>query len=572
MTLLSKKKKDTLQEQTVEPATTQYEDSKGENFYTDHWDNPPTEEDYATQASWIRRKYANDPTRRSEEINRLNNYKKTSWTGATQDAQANQTNLGSNISGTVNTSGAEEVQRSGTRSAQNSTSNTTSYNTGTPAPQPAVNAQPASLIETERQKAEEALQDAQANQTNLGTNISGTVNTSGADVVKRSGTRSAQNSTSNTTSYNTGTSVSQNQGRSESYAQEGMTPEQRAQYVAEYARMHPGYTIDDNGNVVRDPKASLYDVLQVDREKLRGERERQEEILRKKQLAHGLANSAMLISDMISAGIGGNVYKRDKDKTNEEADKEIARLREQQIADDMAAKEKEKLDRDKWSANLWKDLNDYRRSLYRNVNESTSTGSNQSVQQGQQFNRSQQAGRSNTVQTVSYDDALKGGGLRGYSRRSYGFGGGGKQDLTYWPMKIVNGAHGEEYMSFALDKEEKESLSKAIASSINTAADSGNEAAKALRDKYFKKLKRNDKAATWDYDALVNDGALYQVPGVLNRYLDELTQMGITHPVNGQNVPYTRRELYAMMTGDTQFANVPKGVILNQGFRPIIKW
>ena len=316
--------------------------------------------------------------------------------------------------------------------------------------------------------------------------------------------------------------------------------------------------------MVRDPNTSLYDVLQIDRDKLRGERDRQERIQRMRKLEHSLANSAMLVSDMISAGIGGNVWKRDKDKTNEEADKEIARLREQQIADDAAAKEKEKQERDKWSADLWKDLNDYRRDFIRRVSKNSSTGSNQSVQQGQQVSTSQQSGKSNTVQTTTYGDALKGEGLRGYSRRSYRLGGGGKQNLTYWPIKIVNGAYGEEYMSFALDKEEKEALSKAIASSINTAADSGNEAAVALRNKYLKKLKRNDKSATWDYDALINDGALYQVPGVLNRYLDELTQMGIAHDVNGQQVPYTRRELYQIMTGDTQFANVPQEVNFGQ--------
>lgn len=419
-------------------------------------------------------------------------------------------------------------------------------------------------LEEQAAAARQAVANAQQAAPSVNSGATGTVNTDGADITQRSGTRSQQSSVSNSTSVNTGTSVSSQQGRSESYSMEGMTPEQRAQYIADYTKLHPGYTLNDKGEVVRDPNASLYDALQIDREKLRGERERQERIQRMRKLEHGLANSAMLIFDMISAGIGGNVYKRDKDKTNEEADKEIARLREQQIAEDMAAKEKEKQERDKWSADLWRDLDNYRRSLYRNVSENSSTGSQQSVQQGQQFQTSQQSGKSNTVQTTTYDDALKGGGLRGYSRRSYGYGGGGKQDLTYWPMKIVNGAHGEEYMSFALDKEEKESLSKAIASSINTAADSGNQAAIALRDKYFKKLKRNDKSATWDYDALVNDGALYQVPGVLNRYLDELTQMGITHPVNGQNVPYSRRELYVMMTGDTQFANVPAGVSLGQ--------
>lgn len=425
-------------------------------------------------------------------------------------------------------------------------------------------------LEEQAAAAQQAVANAQQAAPSVNSGATGAVDTKDASITQQSGTRTQQNSVSNSTSVNTGSSVSRQQGRSESYAQEGVTPEQMAERAAAYTKLHPGYTLNDKGEVVRDPKASLYDVLQVDRDRMRDERDRQERIQRMRKLENGLANSAMLISDMISAGIGGNVYKRDKDKTNEEADKEIARLREQQIADDIAAKEKERQERDKWSADLWKDLNDYRRDYLRRVSENNTSGTNQSVQSGQQVTTSQQSGKSNTVQTTTYDDALKGGGLRGYSRRSYGLGGSGKQDLTYWPMKIVNGAHGEEYMSFALDKEEKESLSKAIASSINTAADSGNQAAIALRDKYYKKLKHNDKSATWDYDALVNDGALYQVPGVLNRYLDELTQMGITHPVNGQNVPYTRRQLYEMMTGDKidpatgMYKHLPAGVNLGE--------
>ena len=430
--------------------------------------------------------------------------------------------------------------------------------------------------EAEAAAAQQAVANAQQAAPAVNSGATGTVNTDGADVTQQSGTRSQQSSVSNSTSVNTGSSVSSQQGHTESYSMEGMTPEQRAQYIADYTKLHPGYTLNDKGEVVRDPNASLYDALQIDREKLRGERDRQERIQRMRKLEHGLANSAMLISDMISAGIGGNVYKRDKDKTNEEADKEIARLREQQIADDAAAKEKEKQDRDKWSADLWRDLDNYRKSLMRNVSESSSIGSQQSVQTGQQVTSSQQSGKSNTVQTTTYSDALKGGGLSGRSRRSYGLGGGGsKQSTAYWPIKIVNGAHGEEYMSFELDKEEKEALSRAIASSINAAADGGDQAAVALRNKYYTpgtpaqaatktKAAVPAKAAKWDYDALVNDGALYQVPGVLNRYLDELTNMGISHEVNGANTPYTRRELYVMMTGDTQFANVPAGVNLGQ--------
>lgn len=406
--------------------------------------------------------------------------------------------------------------------------------------------------------------DTATNGTPVNTNVvNPEVNTDGASIVNEQGAQSATQAQQNSISVGQNTSLFQQQTAGESYVEEpDNLADIKRKHDEEYVRTHPGYRFDEQGNIVEDK--TFFDALNLDRGRLRKERERQERIQRIKQLESGLAESAKLVSDMVSAGIGGNVYKRDKDTTSEDAAKEITRLKEQQIADDMAAKEADRKRREQWSADYWKSWSDrYNKSLHSKTN-NQSQGYQSGVQSNEQVSNSSQLQTSHSTQATTYDEALKGNGLRGYSRRSYGLGGSGKQNLTYWPIKIVNGAHGEEYMSFVLDKEEKESLSKAIASSIDAAADSGNQAAIALRDKYYKKLKKEDKSATWDLDALVNNGALYQVPGVLNRYLDELTQMGIAHDVNGQQVPYTRRELYVMMTGDAQFANVPAGVNLGQ--------
>lgn len=396
------------------------------------------------------------------------------------------------------------------------------------------------------------------------------ISTANANQTTKGKTTSVQQSSGSSVSVGeqSGTSTSEQSGSSRSESQMQLTPEaQQAEREARDAYMQShGYVKAPDGTWKLNQ--TLFDALNIPREDLRKERERQQKENRMKQLVSGLYHGGALLSDMISAGVGGNVWKREKDDTAEKAAAENKQLRTLQLAEDAAFAEKLRKDMQNTLDKAQQQADQQRRELMKTV--STQTHENKGKQESnssstqQSVQNSTSVGTQQSVQGTTYSDALKGGGLRGYSRRSYGYGGGGKQDLTYWPIKIVNGAHGEEYVSFALDKEEKESLSKAIASSINTAADSGNQAAIALRDKYFKKLKRNDKSATWDYNALVNDGALYQVPGVLNRYLDELTQMGITHPVNGQNVPYTRRELYAMMTGDTQFANIPAGVNLGQ--------
>lgn len=391
--------------------------------------------------------------------------------------------------------------------------------------------------------------------------IKGTVSGNG-DKRDKSGTRSVQSGTSSGTSVQSGTSVSNQQGRSESYVQDNYTPEEQAEFNKRYVAAHPGYMLNDKGEIVRDPKAALFDVLKVERDRLRDERERQEKIQRNRKIASGLANSAMLISDMIAAGIGGNVYKRDKDNTGKEADKEIARLREAQIADDMAAKEKEKQELDKWLADYWKEFNDWRREKQKHISENSSTGNHQSIQTGQHVNNSYQQSASNSEQVTTYSAALKGGGSRGSSAGARR--GSGKSKTDYIPIRVLNGPHGYSYISFEVDPKEKEALSRAVASSVRDAKYAGDTNAEMLMKTYYKKKNKNDKEASWDYDGLINDGALYQVPGVLNRYLDELTRMGMSHNEGGVDIPYTRRELYIMMTGDSAFLRVPAGVNLGQ--------
>lgn len=364
----------------------------------------------------------------------------------------------------------------------------------------------------ERQRQEAALQAAQQAALSANSGASGTVNTYGTDITQQSGTRTQQNSTSNSMSVNTGSSVSSQQGRSESYSMEGMTPEQRAQYIADYTKMHPGYTLSDKGEVVRDPNASLYDALQIDRKRLSDERERQERIQRMRKLEHGLANSAMLISDMISAGIGGNVYKRDKDKTNEEADKEIARLREQQIAEDMAAKEKEKQDRDKWSADLWRDLDNYRRSLYRNVSENSSTGSQQSVQQGQQFQTSQQSGKSNTVQTSNY-----GKNFRKNIYGDYGFSGGSHSADNYIvKLQMKDGST----VDINMPKGQYESTGRYLSALYNALSKAdGDNIKKVLSDAGIKPIKTGKDKYTYNGADLLSSGIVFEHPRVRSEFV-----------------------------------------------------
>lgn len=430
-------------------------------------------------------------------------------------------------------------------------------------------------LEAERISAEnQALQDAKKKAKGIQGQAANqpAISTANADQVTRQQTNSTQqaagSSVSQGTQNSTNESTSAQSGKSRSVSQMEETPEARAAGQAAYAdyMTKQGYVQTPDGQWVLNK--TLFDALNIPRQQLKEERERQEKQNRMKQLAAGLYHSGALLSDMISAGVGGNVWKREKDDTASKAAEENKNLRTLQLAEDAAFAEKQRKDLQN-TIDKAQQLSDQRRrelmrtvstQEHKNEGKQSGTSSSNSSQQGYQTNTT--VGQQTSTSATTYSDALKGGGLSGRSRLrySYGYGGGSSKDADYIPIRVVNGQYGQEYVSFEVDKNEKAALSNAVARSIDDAANAGDATAQALRDKYFVKKKRTDKAKTWDYDALINDGALYQVPGVLNRYLDELTNMGMTHTVNGNEMPYTRDELYDMITGDEMHVNIPSGV------------
>lgn len=366
-------------------------------------------------------------------------------------------------------------------------------------------------------------------------------------------------------------SVGKQSGSSRSESQMQLTPEaQQAEREARDAYMQShGYIKGPDGTWKLNQ--TLFDALNIPREDLRKERERQQKENRMKQLVSGLYHGGALLSDMISAGVGGNVWKREKDDTAEKAAAENKQLRTLQLAEDAAFAEKQRKDMQDTLDKAQQQADQRRRELMKTV--STQTHKNKSDQQSVQNGIS--VGTQTSVQGTTYSDALKGGGLVGRSRRRYGAGGGSSKDVDYIPVRLVNTAKGQEYVTFEVDKAEKAALAGAVAASIQEAAANGDANAKRLWSLYFTpgstgKKGSNPTPDKWNYDGLMNDASLYQVPGVLNKYLDELEAMGMTHQdKDGKPVALNRRELYIMMTGDFDLKNVPAGVRgLSKGWKP----
>lgn len=381
------------------------------------------------------------------------------------------------------------------------------------------------------------------------------VSTADADQRTESQTTSVQQSSGSSVSVGnqSGTSTSEQSGSSRSESQMQLTPEaQQAEQEARDAYMQShGYVKAPDGTWKLNQ--TLFDALNIPREDLRKERERQQKENRMKQLVSGLYHGGALLSDMISAGVGGNVWKREKDDTAEKAAAENKQLRTLQLAEDAAFAEKQR-----------KDMQDTLDKAQHGAQNSISVGTQTSVQ------------------GTTYSEALKGGGLVGRSRGRSGSGGGGSSDVDYIPIRLMNTARGQEYVTFEVDKAEKAALAGAIAASIQEAAANKDANAKRLLSLYFTPSSEGKKGSQptpdkWNYDGLMNDASLYQVPGVLNRYLDELVSLGMAYidPETNQEKAYSREQLYEMMTGDVAtkrvnakgqeewyYPNLPQGVVL----------
>lgn len=407
-----------------------------------------------------------------------------------------------------------------------------------------------------------------------------------ADQRTDSQTTSVQQSSGSSVSVGnqSGTSTSEQRGSSRSESQMQMTPEaqQAGREAFENTMKNGGYVPDGEGGWKLNQ--TLFDALNIPREDLRKERERQQKENRMKQLVSGLYHGGALLSDMISAGVGGNVWKREKDDTTEKAAAENKQLRTLQLAEDAAFAEKQRKDMQDTLDKAQQQADQRRRELMKTV--STQTHENKGKQDSsssstqQSVQNSTSVGTQTSVQGTTYSDALKGGGLVGRSRRRYGAGVGSSKDVDYIPVRLLNTAKGQEYVTFEVDKAEKASLAGAVAASIQEAAAKGDANAKRLESLYFTPGKNGAKPTPdkWNYDGLMNDASLYQVPGVLNKYLDELELMGMTYqdPKTNQDKAYSREQLYEMMTGDVAtkrvnangqeelyYPNLPQGVTLS---------
>lgn len=358
----------------------------------------------------------------------------------------------------------------------------------------------------------------------------------------------------NSKQHSTQSSIQKGDTSGQSYSTWTHEAEQSADAAATRAYAAYGYNQKPDGTIERNQ--SLFDALGLDRDKLRGEREKQMRLNRWKQIESALFNSGAILSDMISAGIGGNVWKRDKETTASNAAKDNERLRELQAAEDAAAAERERKERqDAYKAGeeaRYKELD----RLKRNVQEGSSY-----TRGGSQSDTTTES-KSDTTSTQTQNQYMS----DAYKEYKYAKGSGrsGARSSAYddvFNVGVKKGDNGQEVRSFAMSKAEKAALGKGLQIAIVNRAqndpayrqlmiDSGIIEERISSDgRKILSSKVSDPIAFLDdvQNGITYNGKAIDIPELTNLQIDFITEQG-GYNRNGRGI--TRSEAYEIITGD----------------------
>ncbi len=114
------------------------------------------------------------------------------------------------------------------------------------------------------------------------------------------------------------------------------TPNEAAQRVYDEGKADYAKTLHINPDTGRVDRRFVSEILGVDPEVMRKQREQGMALNRSKQKESALYNSLAVLGDMITTATGGNVWKRDADKHAKDAHDDNLKLQKEQAAEDEA--------------------------------------------------------------------------------------------------------------------------------------------------------------------------------------------------------------------------------------------
>ena len=282
----------------------------------------------------------------------------------------------------------------------------------------------------------------------------------------------------------------------------------------------------------------LFDVLGIDRDAVRKDREREIQLNRSKQKIAAFGKAMMLINDMISAGIGGNVYKREKDNTEKELEERNRQLKAEQLQEDKDSADKinqkyaDAVKGLQEMADKYNQLYAYRTTQHNNQ----STGTNVSSGASSQWSQSAQTSRQGTKHSQDW---------WAMQRLSLNGSNGSQTGSDYLPIK-VHTANGEETYRLPIAEKKKESIANELANVLTKLPDY-----KTKYEQYITKKQSGDNPPTYsvDLDRLINDGVFLDNPNIMNTFIEELRKSGGLVDEKGE--PASRAQIYEMITGES---------------------
>lgn len=266
---------------------------------------------------------------------------------------------------------------------------------------------------------------------------------------------------------------------------------------ARLRNIYDQYHYDPNkGDIDRDK--TLFDVFGVNPELMRERREKEMERNRLKQKQAAFFNSGAIISDMISAIAGGNVWKRDKDTTAKDAHDANEALRKEQLAADAAA-----------AAAVSK----RREALYNAVNalekDMERFNGTQRVQTGGDMTRKTSGGSTTTMISGGSKTTTK-----EQEQQAKGSGGGGKK------MNVdVNSGSATSKNGYDVDGNEYAALTKRLHSHYSSILDKNDEKADKLRKELLRVgiLEETNSGYKWHDDKILGNGEFFLLDDELRR-------------------------------------------------------
>lgn len=281
------------------------------------------------------------------------------------------------------------------------------------------------------------------------------------------------------------------------------------------------------------------DILGVDPEVMREQREAEMALNRRKQKESAWYNALSVLGDMVTTATGGNVWKREADTHAKEAHDDNLKLQKEQAAEDEANNNKLRAPEKEYAAAM--------SNLYDTVGKAFGTKISTTTEQEGDTKVTTTQGKDTTTTTQGRDvttghrNAIAG---RTTTRSGSGSGSGSSSDTTaYLPIK-VNTANGKETYRLAIPKAKKDAIANELANVLFQQPDYTKKYAQYVTTTGSK---LNAKT-TIDLDRLINDGVYIDTPNIINTFITELQRSGVT---NTQGKPATRAQIYEMITGDT---------------------